>query len=125
MLLVTLTRIYAMDRAQPFLWPLLFGPEYTLATRLSLPGCFNESIDAIWGSIDDVDFLSQIPKIEVPVFFFTGRHDWNTPYPLVEEWAEVLNRGPVEVYLWRPEDMDLIGQIMVPGYSQNGIPRRE
>jgi pimeloyl-ACP methyl ester carboxylesterase len=89
--------LYAIDRAQPFLWPLLFGPEYTLATRLSLPGCFNDSIDAIWGEIDDVDFLTQIPRLEVPVFFFTGRHDWNTPYPIVEEWAEVLEAPSVEI----------------------------
>lgn len=89
--------VYATDRARPFLWPLLFGPEYTLGTRLSYPACFTASLDAIWGEIDDLDFQSQIPRLEVPVFFFVGRHDWNTPYPLVEAWAEVLEAPSVEL----------------------------
>lgn len=89
--------VYATDRARPFLWPLLFGPEYTLRTRLSFPTCMIASLDAIWSALDDLDFQSQIPRLEVPVFFFAGRHDWNTPYPLVEKWAEVLEAPSVEV----------------------------
>jgi pimeloyl-ACP methyl ester carboxylesterase len=89
--------VHAMDRLWPLLWPLLFGPEYTLGTRLSFPACFTASVDAIWGAIDALDFRSQIPRLEVPVFFFAGRHDWNTPYPLVEAWAEVLEAPSVEL----------------------------
>lgn len=33
----------------------------------------------------------------MPVLFFVGRNDWNTPYPLVEEWAETLDAPKVEV----------------------------
>jgi len=89
--------VYAMDRVRPLIWPALFGPEYTLGTRFSFPGCFSASINAMWGRIDGVDFPSQIPRLEVPVFFFIGRHDWNTPYALVEEWAEILEAPSVEV----------------------------
>jgi pimeloyl-ACP methyl ester carboxylesterase len=99
--------VFATDRAQAFLSPLLFGPEYTLANRLSFPGCFSSSINAIWGAIDGLDFPSQIPRLEVPVFFFTGRHDWNTPYPLVEEWAEVLEAPSVEI-VWFEESGHMI-----------------
>jgi pimeloyl-ACP methyl ester carboxylesterase len=32
-----------------------------------------------------------------PVFFFTGRRDWNTPGALVEEWAANLEAPHVEI----------------------------
>ena len=51
----------------------------------------------MWGAVSALDFQSQIPRLEVPVYFFTGRHDWNTPYPLVEEWAKVLEAPSIEI----------------------------
>ena len=89
--------VYAMDRVRSLLWPFLFGPEYTLGTRLSFPSCFSASIDAMWGAIEDIDLPSQIRGFEVPVFFFVGRHDWNTPFPLVESWAKVLEAPSVKL----------------------------
>ena len=62
-----------------------------------MPGCFSASIDALWDRIDDVDFPLQIPRLEVPVFLFTGRHDWNTPYVLAEKWAQTLKAPSVEL----------------------------
>ncbi len=99
--------VYATDRAKSFLWPLLTGPEYTIGTRLSFLSCFSASIDALWDAIDAVDFQTQIPRLEVPVFFFTGKHDWNTPYPLVEEWAEVLEAPSVEI-VWFEDSAHMI-----------------
>ena len=51
----------------------------------------------MWGTFDGIDFFTQIPRLAVPVFFFTGRRDWNTPFPLVEEWAVKLDAPSVEV----------------------------
>ena len=51
----------------------------------------------MWGEVADVDFPTQIPQLDVPVYFFAGRHDWNTPYPLVEEWAAALEAPHVEM----------------------------
>jgi pimeloyl-ACP methyl ester carboxylesterase len=89
--------VYATDRAQAALWPVFFAPEYTLGTRLAYPGCFSSSINAMWEHIDGIDLKSQIPRLEVPVYFFTGRNDWNTPYPLIEEWASKLDAPSVEI----------------------------
>ena len=94
--------IYAVDRARPALWPFLFAREYTLGTRLSWLGCFTSSLDALWSAVAGIDFPAQISRLDVPVFFFTGRHDWNTPYPLVEEWAATLDAPHVEI-VWFEE----------------------
>lgn len=89
--------IYAVESAKPALWPLLFGSEYSLATRVRWPGCFLGSLDAMWSEIDAIDFPVQIPRLDVPVFFFTGREDWNAPFALVEEWAAELEAPHVEI----------------------------
>ncbi len=94
--------IYASDQLLNILPSALFGREYTLSTRVSWLGCFMSSLDALWGGMDEVDFPTQIPQFEVPVFFFTGRHDWNTPFPLVEEWAARLAPSTTEI-VWFEE----------------------
>jgi len=94
--------IYATERAREVLPAALFGREYTLATRLRYVPCLLRSIDRLWGGLDGFDAITQIPRLEVPVYFFTGRHDWNTPFPLVEEWAAQLKAPHVEL-VWFDE----------------------
>jgi pimeloyl-ACP methyl ester carboxylesterase len=89
--------IHAMERAREVLPAALFGREYTPATRLRFFSCFQRSIERLWDGLDGFDTLAQIPRLEVPVYLFTGRHDWNTPYPLIEEWAARLEAPHVEI----------------------------
>ncbi len=111
--------IYAFDRARPVFWSLLFGREYTLGTRLSYPECFANSLAALWSEVGAVDFPNQIPKLEVPVVFLTGRHDWNTPYPLVEAWAAELQAPSVEI-VWF-EDAGHMAPIESPEEFQRAL----
>jgi len=89
--------IYATDRAREALPAALFAREYTLATRLRFLSCFQRSIERLWEGLDGFDAIAQIPRLDVPVYFFTGRHDWNTPIALVEEWAASLDAPLVEI----------------------------
>ncbi len=88
--------LYAVEKARAVLPAALFGREYTLATRLRFFSCFERSLERLWAGLDGFDAIAQIPRLDVPVFLFTGRHDWNTPWPLVEEWAAVLAAPHVE-----------------------------
>ncbi|MCP5071030.1 MAG: alpha/beta hydrolase [bacterium] len=89
--------VYAVERAADALVPILLGSEYTLGTRLSYFACFTKSVDMLWGDVLKIDFLEDLPRLDVPVYFFMGRHDWNTPFPLVEEWTETLEAPYVEI----------------------------
>jgi pimeloyl-ACP methyl ester carboxylesterase len=89
--------VYATDRAREALPAALFAREYTLGTRLRFVGCFQRSLERLWAGLDGFDALEQIPRLDVPVYLFTGRHDWNTPFPLVEEWAAKLEAPHVEL----------------------------
>lgn len=111
--------LHAKDRALPALWPFLLGPEYTLAEHLTLFSCLDQSLAALWPSVAPVDFLETIPSLDVPVFFFNGRHDWNTPTALVEEWSAELEAPSIET-VWF-EDVGHLIPLEAPEEFQRAI----
>ena len=88
---------FAVDRVREFLPAKLFGREYTLGTRLHYQAYFDRSLEQLLEDRLHVDLLSQVGRLEVPVFFFLGRQDYNTPTALVEEWASRLQAPRVEI----------------------------
>jgi pimeloyl-ACP methyl ester carboxylesterase len=90
---------FAVDRVREFLPAKLFGREYTLGTRLHYQAYFDRSLEQLLEDRLHVDLLSQVRRLEVPVFFFLGRHDYNTPTSLVEEWASRL-QAPMKEIVW-------------------------
>jgi pimeloyl-ACP methyl ester carboxylesterase len=111
--------IYATERMRELLPAALLGREYTLATRLRFFSCFERSLERLWGGLDAFDTITQIPRLEVPVYLFSGRHDWNTPFPLVEEWAAALEAPHVEI-VWF-EGAGHVPQIEVPEEFQRRL----
>jgi pimeloyl-ACP methyl ester carboxylesterase len=89
--------VYQAEREQALLPTELFGPEYSLATKLRYQDCFDKSREYLLQDRLNVDLLSKIHQFQVPVFFFLGRHDFNTPTSLVEEWAAQLKAPHVEI----------------------------
>jgi pimeloyl-ACP methyl ester carboxylesterase len=91
--------IFATERARE-VWPAaIFGREYTLATRLRYTRCFERSLEVLLPDRLHVDLFTGIPRLDVPVFLFAGRHDYNTPFALVEQWASRL-QGPHVELVW-------------------------
>lgn len=70
--------------------------EYTLREKLTTYGCAIDSLEHLWFAFDDLDFIRDMPSLEVPVHLFIGRHDYNTPFSLAEEWATRLRAPSVE-----------------------------
>ena len=82
------------------------GPltEYTAA---------NEAAEDAWQALYDasplrtdetwfrtLDMISQVPRIEVPVFFLAGRYDYKTPGVLVEEYLNALEAPAGKRMFW-------------------------
>jgi pimeloyl-ACP methyl ester carboxylesterase len=76
--------------------------EYTLADKLFYLPCMFNVVQHAWHEIQPLDFLRDVRRLEVPVYLFTGRHDYNTPFELVEEWAANLQAPHVEI-VWFEE----------------------
>ncbi len=77
----------------------LLAPEYSFLDLLSFYPCVLNSIDQAWGDLQELDFIRSVPRLEVPVYFLTGRHDYNTPFELVESYYEILD-APHKEIIW-------------------------
>ncbi len=80
---------------------LLHAPECSIAdcirglTRRDLKFSCRRMGDEIMG----VNLLQEIPELHVPVFFFTGRYDYTTPFVLVEQFYASLH-APCKKLIW-------------------------
>ncbi len=75
----------------------LVAPGYS--TRELLGGFWGtlRSMRALRGELAVMNVKRMGRSFEVPMFFFQGRHDWVTPSPLVERYAETLEAPAVEL----------------------------
>ena len=78
---------------------ILFSPEYSISKKLSFYGCAINSVDQAWSDVQKIDFIRDVPQLDVPVYFFAGRHDYNTPFELVEEFSSTLD-APHNEIVW-------------------------
>ena len=79
--------------------PVLRSPEYTLADlyRYSMGQFYN--MHQLWREVVACDFLSDVKKLDVPVFLTIGRHDSNTPPELAKQWLDALE-APKKEWIW-------------------------
>lgn len=54
----------------------------------------------MWDEIMETDFFEQAPRLEVPIYFFLGRHDYNTPFELAEQYFEMLDAPSGKELIW-------------------------
>ncbi len=83
----------------PFIVRGTLSPEYSLWELYSTLESMKGLLEQLWGQMADVDLIAQAPRLDVPVYFLTGRHDYNTPFELVEEYFEVLE-APHKEIVW-------------------------
>lgn len=76
-----------------------FATEYGYVDKINHTRGIIDSFDAIYPQLKDLDFITQAPKLEVPVYFFAGRYDVNAMYSIVEEYYNVLE-APRKELIW-------------------------
>ena len=89
--------VYQYEREDALFTTELIAPEYSLPMKIRYQHCFDTSLEYLLKDRLNVNLLRDVPRLQVPVFFFLGRHDFNTPTPLVEEWAAQLEAPHVEI----------------------------
>lgn len=73
--------------------------EYGYVDKINHTRGLVESFNAVYPQLEDLDFIAQAPKLEVPVYFFAGRNDVNAMYTIVEEYYNVLE-APRKELIW-------------------------
>lgn len=75
------------------------APEYGLVDKVNHTRGLIDSFNVVYPQLEDLDFVTQAPVLEVPVYFFVGREDVNAMASLVEEYFAVLE-APREELIW-------------------------
>lgn len=80
---------------------MLSAPEYSLADciRFLRGSALKYSIPLMADEILRLNLLREIKQVSVPVFFFEGRHDYNCPSVLAEEFYAGL-QAPYKKLIW-------------------------
>jgi pimeloyl-ACP methyl ester carboxylesterase len=76
-----------------------FASEYGYVDKINHTRGIIDSFDAIYPQLKDLDFITQAPRLDVPVYFFAGRNDVNAMYTIVEEYYNVLE-APKKALIW-------------------------
>jgi proline iminopeptidase len=79
---------------------LLRAPEYSLVNFALWPGASARSLKTFWPALMQLDLAEMVPEVQVPVYFLSGRHDWNSPYPLVEVYFDELRAPAGKELIW-------------------------
>ncbi len=78
----------------------LSAPEYSIIDKLCyIPG-MRRSLDLLWReALMEIDFTTQAAAFRIPVYFCVGRHDYNTPFSLVESYCASIS-APSKKIFW-------------------------
>ena len=88
---ITVNDLVAMRRSSPYS-PEKYTRELTQKGTSLVRGNMREEL---W----KIDFRKEIPKIEVPVYFFLGKYDYITPASMVVDYCEMLE-APKKELVW-------------------------
>ena len=74
------------------------SPEYTPADRKAWGSGSAFSVATLWPKLADVSFRD-LRKVDVPLVFFLGRHDYTVPAPIAAAWIERV-QAPSKQVVW-------------------------
>jgi pimeloyl-ACP methyl ester carboxylesterase len=77
----------------------LRGPEFSVFDQPNTVRGFRFSIDAMWDEVSRLNLMQLAPALEMPVFFFLGRHDHWVPPETSVAYFNAL-RAPSKKLLW-------------------------
>lgn len=73
--------------------------EYGLLDKINYAWGIINTYNHVYQQLYDIDMRRDYTKLDVPVYFFLGRHDVNAPTVLVEEYIQVLD-APDKGIVW-------------------------
>lgn len=78
----------------------LGSPDYTLPDGLNFFRGQSFTAKHMWGGVEQTNLFEQVPRVEIPVYFFAGRYDYNTPFELAERYYEQLEAPRGKHIVW-------------------------
>ena len=80
----------------------LGGPESSIFDLPNLVRGFRFSLDAMWAEVSTLNLVKLVPALQIPVFFFLGRHDHWVPPETSVAYFDTLT-APLKKLVWFEE----------------------
>lgn len=77
----------------------LFSPEYGILDKINFLRGIVNTFNHVYPQLYGINLRTDYPRLEIPVYFFLGRHDSNAPSVLVEEYYSILE-APSKEIIW-------------------------
>lgn len=77
----------------------IFSSEYGIIDKINFIRGIITTFNDVYPQLYDIDLRKDYSKLQIPVYFFLGRHDINAPTSLVEEYVEILD-APLKEIIW-------------------------
>ncbi|HSP47592.1 MAG TPA: alpha/beta hydrolase [Clostridiaceae bacterium] len=75
------------------------APEYGVLDKVNFARGVIYTFNNVYQKLYDIDLRKDFAKLDVPVYFFIGRHDLNSPTALAEDYYNILE-APEKEWLW-------------------------
>jgi len=73
------------------LLPSFTSPDYTLSEKINMwRGKSRSGVSLLWDTMLATDMARQVPKLDIPVYFFHGIYDYTVSYVLATDYFEKL-----------------------------------
>lgn len=97
--------------------PLFTSPEYSILDIVAWIRGVILLAQRTWPEVVSIDFFIEAPKLDLPVYFFTGRYDHQTPFELTERYLEMLE-APYKALIWFEKSAHMMN-LSEPDYYQD------
>lgn len=77
----------------------MFSQEYGLLDSINFFGGLVTTFNAVYPNLYETDLRKDYAHLDVPVYFFIGRHDINAPTDLAEDYYNILD-APQKKLVW-------------------------
>jgi len=84
------------------------SPEYSLVDLLNIEPGSLFTTQCVWDELLTINFFTQAPSLDVPVYFFLGRHDYTTPFVLAEKYFHQLKAKKGKHLIWFEKSAHII-----------------
>lgn len=101
-------------------WLYSSSPEYSLGDLANMVRGSSELPSALWAEVMEVDLTEEASHFELPVYFFAGKYDYNTPSQLAEDYLNTLS-APRKGFIWFPESSHFLNVTASETYQQELI----
>jgi pimeloyl-ACP methyl ester carboxylesterase len=91
---------FLSDFNAEWVWLALRSPEYSWLDLTKFLRGNSRVRWALFREFKQVNLMESAPRLEVPVYIFVGRYDYNTPVELVEEYFEKLDAPKGKHLIW-------------------------